>query len=201
MRTLEEIERFNLSLGDIDGLLKNQMIYQASIKIHQLNIDLDALDTKLKETANVKYIFEMQKQKKNELYSIVQNYYKMFLFTFEKPLIYQISLNKNEIKKLFSGGEHFNIKAQIEGKGIQENNLNNILIKEFDVNLNDYKHLETKYNEFKNIFCSTKILKSKSSSKKRELINNLLDASKLQNYIRNFILFYLIFLKNERFAL
>lgn len=181
---MEEIERFNLILGDIDGLLKNQMIYQASIKLHQLNLDLDVLDTKFKETANVRYIFDMQKQKKNELYSIVQSYYKMFLFTFEKPLIYQISLNKNEIKKLFSGGDRFNIKAQIEGKGIQENNLNNILIKEFDVNLNDYKHLETKYNEFKNIFCTTKILKSKSSSKKKELINNLLDPSKLQNYIR-----------------
>ena len=69
-----------------------------------------------------------------------------------------------------------------------ENNLNNILVKEFDVNLYDYVHLEAKYYEFKEAFCSMKIMKCKSKSKKIELIDQLLETFKLKNYISLFII-------------
>ena len=184
LNVLERIESFNNSLNEIDGLIKNQLIYQASLNLEKLTANLEKLDEKFTKTAHVKYIMDTEKQRKKELYVIIQKVFKNFIFSFEKPLIYQISLSNDE-KTNFFALERVNlkkIKDTLNPNQI-ESNLNNILIKEFDVNLYDYLHLESKYNQFKNAFCSNKILKCKSHHKKIELIDQLLETTKMKNYI------------------
>lgn len=184
LKVLEEIESYNNTLTEIDGLIKNHMIYQASLNLEKLNASLEKMNEKFIKTANLKYILETEKQRKNELYVIIQNFIKNFLFCFEKPLIYQISLSKDDKTNFFTL-ERVNLKKgeTMINPNQMENNLNNFLIKEFDVNLHDYAQMESKYLEFKNAFCTSKISKSKLKIKKAELIEQLLETFKLKNYI------------------
>lgn len=184
---LEEIETFNNTLSEIDALIKNKMIYQASVSLEKLNIRFEKLDEKIAKTVHLKYIFETERQRKNELFLIIQNFLKLFLFGFEKPLIYQISISTEEKTAIFALDRvNINILKEGNNKPYIDKSLNSILIKEFDVNLNDYLHLESKLNEFKIAFASSKIIKSKSKNKKIELIDQLLETFKLTSYISNF---------------
>jgi len=190
LKVLEEIEALNTILSEIDGLIKNQMIYQASVNLEKLSLKLEKLDEKFTKTAHLKYILESHKQKKKELYVIIQKFFKTFIFCFEKPLIYQISITKDDRTNFFAL-ERVNLKKMkdIVNTNQIENNLNNILMKEFDVNLYEYLNLEAKYFEFKEAFCSMKIMKCKSKNKKIELIDQLLETFKLKNYISFFIIY------------
>ena len=184
LKVLEEIESYNNILIEIDGLIKNSMIYQASLNLEKLKGSLEKIEEKFLKTANLKYILETEKQRKNELYVIIQNFLKFFLFTFEKPLIYQITSAKEEKTNFFTLERvklNKNENSQMN-TNLVENNLNNFLLKEFDVNLHDYLPLEAKYFEFKNAFCTSKIAKTKLKIKKMEQIDQLLETFKLKNY-------------------
>ena len=184
LKVLEEIESFNNILIEIDGLIKNNMIYQASLNLEKLKASLEKMQENFLKTANLKYILETEKQRKNELYVIIQNFLKFFLFTFEKPLIYQINSTKDEKTNFFTL-ERVKLQKNENNQintNLVENNLNNFLLKEFDVNLHDYAQLEAKYLEFKNAFCTSKIAKTKLKIKKLEFIDQLLETFKLKNY-------------------
>ena len=184
LKVLEEIESFNNILIEIDGLIKNNMIYQASLNLEKLKASLEKMQENFLKTTNLKYILETEKQRKNELYVIIQNFLKFFLFTFEKPLIYQINSTKDEKTNFFTL-ERVKLQKNENNQintNLVENNLNNFLLKEFDVNLHDYDQLEAKYLEFKNAFCISKIAKTKLKIKKLELIDQLLETFKLKNY-------------------
>ena len=148
----------------IDALMKNESFYEMSMSILNLRKEIEGFDPGLRECAVVRHLQENERYKTQEAFNLVQKFIRRFFFFFE----YEIAIKSYSNTK--AAGFTFD-KINLEASSsmpsdnmsrrfmmmnqVQTETFNDLLLSDYGVDLEAFKHFETKINQMRIVLQST----------------------------------------------